>query len=269
MITFIVTLEYKGSEILVMKRIEIIIKVMSIAFFIVLWHFLVVLKVIPLAIPSPVDVAKVYTSTFFVEHILGAILSSLEHVVVGFGLALIVAVPLGMFMGWFKPIEFTISPIVELFRPIPPIAWVAFALITFRNYLHVSAFIIFVGAFFPILTNTVHGFRTVSIEYIEVARSFGASKKDLLTKIALPHALPDILTGVKVGLGVGWMCVIAAEMFGAPGLGWIIIQMEYIHNLEAVMAFMFVVGALGFCMEQGLKFLEAKVLRWQRGLVRG
>jgi len=250
-------------------RSEAVIKVVSVPIFLTLWHMLVVLKVMPPAVPSPVDVAIAFTSPHFTNYAFQAVCNSLKHVALGFSMALIVAIPLGMVMGWSRTVRSFVDPIVELFRPIPPIAWVAFALITFKDYLHVSAFVIFVGAFFPVLTNTCHGFRSVSMEYVEVACSLGANQKDLLTKIAFPYALPAIMTGVRVGSGVGWMCVIAAEMFGAPGLGWMMMEMEYLHNLAGVMAYMFIVGALGFCMERGFRLLEARVLNWQKGLIRG
>jgi NitT/TauT family transport system permease protein len=252
-----------------LKTTDVAIKVLSVLSFLGVWQVMASFRLIPIAVPSPFEVAVAFVSPHFTKYVIPATYNSLIHVAFGFSMALIVAIPLGMAMGWYGLLRRVIDPIIELFRPIPPIAWVAFALIIFVDYLHVSAFLIFVGAFFPLLTNTYHGFRRVSIEYIDVARSLGAGERDLLTKIALPSALPDTLTGVRVGLGVGWMCVIAAEMFGAPGLGWMIMQMEYLHDLAGIMAYMFTVGALGFSMERGFRYFETLVLRWQRGLIRG
>jgi len=252
-----------------LRRIEIAVKVSTLIIFFIIWHILAVLRAIPMAIPSPAEIIATFTSPIFTQYLPSAVYNSLKHVGFGFSITLAVAIPLGMIMGWSRAVRSFVEPIIELFRPIPPIAWVAFALITFRNYLHVSGFIIFIGAFFPVLTNTYGGFKSVPIEYLEVARSLGANRKDLLMKIAFPYALPAILTGIRIGLGVGWMCVIAAEMFGAPGLGWMMMQMEYLHNLAGVMAYMFIVGAFGFCMEYGLKIVEARLLKWQKGLIRG
>ncbi len=251
-----------------MKAADAAISILSIIFFLIIWHIAVSFGLVPLAIPSPYEVAIAFTSPHFTKYVFQATCNSLLHIALGFTLALAVAIPLGMAMGWYSLVRKIIDPIIELFRPIPPIAWVAFALIIFVEYIHVSAFLIFIGAFFPILTNTYLGFRSVSREYVEIARSLGASERHLLTKIALPSALPATLAGVRVGLGVGWMCVIAAEMFGAPGLGWMIMQMEYLHDLAGVMAYMFTIGALGFCIERGFRLFERTVLKWRRGLIR-
>ena len=241
---------------------------LSILLFLGVWQASVSLKLVPLAIPSPYEVALAFTSPHFTAYVIPAIQHSLIHIALGFSLALAVAIPLGMVMGWYGVVHALVDPIIEIFRPIPPIAWVAFALILFAQYLQVSAFLIFVGAFFPILTNTCLGFRSVSAEYVEVARSLGAGERALLLKVALPSALPAVLTGVRVGLGVGWMCVIAAEMFGAPGLGWMIMQMRYLHDLAGVMAYMLTIGAIGFMMERCFRVLENLTLKWRRGLVR-
>ena len=251
------------------KTKDAAIKILSIIAFLSVWQIVVLLRLLPVAVPSPYEVALAFTSPRFTDYVIPATFNSLLHITLGLSMALAVGIPLGMAMGWYSVVRKVMDPIIEIFRPIPPIAWVAFALIVFLDYLQVSAFVIFIGAFFPILTNTYYGFRSVSVEYIDVARSLGAGEKDMLMKIAFPSALPDTLVGVRVGLGVGWMCVIAAEMFGAPGLGWMMIERRWIHDLAGVMAYMFTVGALGFLMERGFRRFETTVLRWRKGLIKG
>lgn len=246
-----------------------VVRVLSIVIFFLVWQCFSMLEFLPLAVPSPYEIILFYSSRHFVQNIFPSLVHSLTHILVGFGAALIVALPLGLLMGWFNVVRSIVDPIVELFRPIPPIAWVAISLIMFTGYLEVSAFVIFVGSFFPILTNTFYGFKSVPVEYLEVAKSLGAEERDLILKVAIPWALPAVLTGFRVGLGVGWMCVIAAEMFGVPGLGWMIMQMEYLHNLPGVMAYMFLIGFLGFLMEKLVRLMEGWMLKWQRGLIRG
>lgn len=252
-----------------LKFSRLSLKILSLFVFFGFWQLISFLRIIPVAIPSPIDIAFSFVNPHFTRNIVPAACNSLVRVFAGLGTAILVAVPLGMISGWFSLARDVIDPIVELFRPIPPIAWVGFALILFRSDLQVSSFIIFIGAFFPIFSNTFHGFSSVSVEFVDVARSFGAREKDLLLKVAFPSALPDILVGVRVGLGVGWMCVIAAEMIGASGLGWMMNQLRWLHNLSLMMAYMFAVGALGFIMERVFRYFESVILKWRRGLVRG
>lgn len=197
------------------------------------------------------------------------ILYSLFHYAIGFTVAVALGFTFGLLMGYYKSFEKLTYPVIELLRPIPPIAWIPISIL-FLKLTHISAsFIIFIGSFFPILLNTRHGVANVELRFIEAGKTLGAGKIELLKKIIIPAALPSILTGIRVGSGVAWMCVVAAELFGvAPyGLGYQIEIARLYHNPEVVISYMFAIGLIGFALDRVYKALEARQLKWRRGFV--
>lgn len=249
-----------------MLKKPLVLETLGVLIFLLVWHLISTYRFMPAyAIPSPARVVEALAANS--HAIAAAIPQSLLHLALGFTLAFAVAVPLGMLMGSFKSVERGLFGVVEVLRPIPPIAWVPFALLLFATYLEASMFIIFIGAFFPLLTNVYFGFKNVPTSLIEVVRVMGGGGKEILVKVSLPSALPSILTGVKTSIGVAWMCVVAAEMFGAPGLGYLIMNYRYLHDIAAVVAVMVVIGFLGLALEVAVKLIENRVLRWQKGLM--
>lgn len=197
------------------------------------------------------------------------VIFSLYHYVLGFSVALILGVSLGLLVGYFKRLENFVSPIIELLRPIPPIAWIPISILLLKLTHTAAGFIIFIGAFFPILLNTRHGVASVEKKFVEVALTLGASRFEILRKVIIPASLPSIFTGVRVGSGVAWMCVVAAELFGvsAYGLGYQIEIARLYHAPEIVISYMACIGIIGYALDNVYKFLESKMLRWRRGLV--
>lgn len=259
-----------GVKFLRTNSLKASLSLLSISLFLLAWELTVRLRLLPaFAVPAPTEVLRALHLHASSGIIASAISQSLVHFALGFAAAAALAIPLGMLSGWFRRFGLLIDPIVELLRPIPPIAWIPFALLLFLTFLEASAFIIFIGAFFPIFTSTNFGFRNVPKNLIEVALSMGATQRDLLFKVALKAALPSILSGLRVGLGVAWMCVVAAEMFGAPGLGYMIMEMRYLHDIAAVAAYMAIIGILGFILERLVRLAELRLLVWKRGLVSG
>ncbi|MEM0350850.1 MAG: ABC transporter permease [Archaeoglobaceae archaeon] len=197
------------------------------------------------------------------------ILYSLYHYAFGFSIAVILGVLTGLLMGYSKTFERILSPIVELLRPIPPIAWIPIAILLLKLTHTAAAFIIFIGAFFPVLLNTRHGVANVEIKYIEAGMTLGANKVEIIKKIIIPAAMPSILTGIRVGSGVAWMCVVAAELFGvsAYGLGYQIEMARLYHAPEIVISYMLCIGLVGFLLDGIYRLIERKILKWRRGLV--
>lgn len=192
--------------------------------------------------------------------------ASLIRVFIGFYFAFILAIPLAFIMGLSKKIKWFITPIIEIFRPIPPFAWIPFALIFFGLGLLSQSFIIFIGAFFPILTNTLKGVNDTSPIYIDVAKTLGADRSDIIIHIIIPSTFPSIFTGMRVGLGVGWMCVIAAELIGLKkplGLGYLIQYSAQFGNFSLTFAVMLVTGSIGYLINNLFKTLEKYVLKWR------
>ncbi|MHA1648218.1 MAG: ABC transporter permease, partial [Promethearchaeota archaeon] len=159
-----------------------------------------------------------------------------------------------------------LRPIIEMFRPIPPIAWIPFAIIAFGLGLLSQAFVIFIGAFFPIMQNTYDGIKQRSKVFQDVALSLGASKSQISFEVILPSIIPNLFTGLRTGIGVGWMCVIAAEMMGISGniggIGYFISYMKNIGNYSYMMAGMLMIALVGLGLNGLFHFLEKEGLKW-------
>jgi ABC-type nitrate/sulfonate/bicarbonate transport system permease component len=193
----------------------------------------------------------------------GDIEASVLRVVIGFGFAAIAAVSLGLALGIWRSAAAYILPVIELLRPISVLAWIPLAILWFGLGDHSAWFIIFLGSFFPIFTNTYLGARSVAPIHLQVAQCFGAGKWLFLRRVMLPSALPYIVTGLRIGLGVGWTCVIAAELIAATsGLGYMIQLARTMIETEKVMAGMIVIGIIGFLMNSGMHWLERRLIPW-------
>ena len=196
--------------------------------------------------------------------------TSLLHFLIGMAGGLLVALPLGMIMGWFRAADRILDPIVEIFRPIPPLAWIPFAIVWFGLTDSAAGFIIFVGAVFPILINTYVGFRSLPKVYVESAKVLGATKDiDLVRYVAFPYAMPSIAGGIRIAMGIAWMCLVAAEQFGvsSSGLGYKIWSYYYLHQMDYVLLYIVMLGLLGLLIDKTFRYVvEEKLLKWQVGL---
>lgn len=194
------------------------------------------------------------------------ILSSLELVFSGFGLALLAGVPLGIVLGASTALRGALEPVLEFFRPIPPLAWIPVSMLWFGIGFHSALFLIFLGAFFPILVNTCMGVRGVPQGYVGVAQVLGASRRMVWLKVLLPGTVPAILTGARIGMGIAWMTLVAAEFTGVQqgyGLGYMIMTARDLQRLDMIIAGMAVIGCLGLCIEQRLRAVSRRLLRWR------
>jgi NitT/TauT family transport system permease protein len=200
------------------------------------------------------------TGRVFIEHVV----SSLTRVFYGFALAAAVAVPVGLLSGWSVYLDSLSKPLVELFRPIPPFAWVPFAIIFFRDPFD-SVFIVYLGAFFPIFLSTSAAVKTVEPILIDVAKTLGAGKWQIFRKVIFPASIPQIVTGLRIGLGIGWMSIIAAELVGVRegGLGFYVHIMGFDYSLyKEMFAAMFLIGIISFLMITTLFYIERWLSRW-------
>lgn len=187
------------------------------------------------------------------------------RVLAGTGLAVAVAVPLGLVIATRDRVRRYVFPSVEFLRPIPPIAWVPLVLVLFPTTRAGVLFVVFLGAFFPTLLNTVRGVEAVDEEYRRAAQSLGASHTQRLRHVLLPAALPSVLTGVSIGLGLGWITVVAAEMItGSYGLGRVIFQSYRLVEIEGVVVGMVVIGALGGASTAVVAWLGRRMTPWER-----
>jgi ABC-type nitrate/sulfonate/bicarbonate transport system permease component len=189
--------------------------------------------------------------------------ASLQRFILGFILAFVIAVPLGLIMGFSKIAEDFGKPIVEIFRPIPPIAWIPFLLIVLGSIAG-PVVAIFIGVFFPVLSNVIFGVKSVDPILMDAARTLGSSKPTLFRKVIFPSTVPFLMTGITIGLGIGWMCIVAAEFFGARGggVGQFIIQQSNIGRWDWMFAGLIVIAILGFFTTGFSRFIERRVSNW-------
>ena len=193
--------------------------------------------------------------------------SSLYRVVIGFLIGTGLALPLGLAMGASRTAYGLMNPVLQVLRPIPPIAYIPLAILWFGLGNPPAFFLISLGAFFPVLMNTVAGVRSVDAIYIRAARNLGADNAPLFFRVVLPAATPHIMTGIRVGFGVAFIVVIVAEMIAVNnGLGYRILEAREFFWSDKIIAGMISIGLLGLAIDSGLAHLSSHLLRWHRGL---
>jgi NitT/TauT family transport system permease protein len=198
------------------------------------------------------------------EHI-GA---SLMRVGMGFSLAVLVAVPMGLWMGRVEGAFRTLNPVFQILRPISPIAWIPVAILWFGVGNASPVFLIFIAAVFPMIVQTAAGVHTIEKRYLRAAENFGVSRSRLFRQVIVPAVLPEIIVGMRISLGVAWLVVVAAEMIALrSGLGYLIIDSRNAGNrYDLVIAGMIIIGLIGLALDGIMRLLEKlKVVRWRYG----
>jgi NitT/TauT family transport system permease protein len=196
------------------------------------------------------------------EHI-GA---SLFRVGTGFGLAVLVGVPLGLWMGWVSGAYRTLNPIFQMLRPISPIAWIPLAILWFGVGDVSPIFLIFIASVFPMIVQTTSGVHTIERRYLRAAANFGVSRTVLFRRVVIPAVLPEIIVGMRIGIGVAWLVVVAAEMIALrSGLGYMIMDSRNAGNrYDLVIAGMIIIGAIGLLLDGITRLLERlRTVRWR------
>jgi ABC-type nitrate/sulfonate/bicarbonate transport system permease component len=189
-------------------------------------------------------------------------LSSLQRYAMGFGLAALVGVPLGLLMGRFRLLDDTVTPLFDGVRFIAPVAWVPFAALWFGTGVGGPTLIIFVGAFPPCLINAYRGARAVDTKYLEAASMLGIGSATTITEVLFPAAIPSIIAGLRIGAGLGWLSLVGAELIVASsGMGYMIVKGQSAVATDIVMAGMVAIGAVGVVIDIALRKLEARLLK--------
>lgn len=186
------------------------------------------------------------------------IVASLFRVTWGFSLAVLVGVPFGLLLGWFRPAYQAFNPLIQVLRPISPIAWIPLAILWFGVSDAAPIFLIFLASVFPITVSATAAVRNLQPVYLRAARNFGLGRVTLFQRVILPAALPQILTGVRIALGVAWLVVVAAEMIAVnSGLGYLIIDARNAgKRYDLVVAGMVIIGLLGLALDLLVRRLE-------------
>ncbi len=250
----------------------------TIVLFFIIWEVAALLGLLEsFHIPSPSTVFK----TFFwllVEGIhvgeLGEVTmfkmakDSLYRVCVGFFLALAIGFPIGFWMGWNKTVKAFLENMYTVLRPLPPFAWVPLSLFFLGPGNLTSFFVIWIGAFFPISLNTMSAVENVEKKYIRAALTLGLKRSRLIREVVIPAALPGIFTGIRIGLGMAWGLVVAAELVAVKtGLGALIWRADLVMRPDIILAGIIFIGMIAYGLEQGILWLQKNLLKWQKGLV--
>jgi NitT/TauT family transport system permease protein len=192
--------------------------------------------------------------------------ASLFRVAAGFLLALVFAIPLGLWMGWVRGAFSTLNPIFQLLRPISPIAWIPIAILWFGVGNVSPIFLIFISSVFPMIVQTTAGVHTIERRYLRAAENFGVSRYTLFRQVVIPAVWPQIIVGMRIGLGVAWLVVVAAEMIALrSGLGYLIIDSRNAGNrYDLVIAGMIIIGVIGLLLDGTMRLLERhKSVKWR------
>ena len=190
--------------------------------------------------------------------------ASLYRVLVGFAAGVLLGVPLGLLMGLYRNVYAATRSVVEPFRFIPPIAWIPLAIIFFSG-LPRFAFLIFLGAFFPVFTSTLVGVQRVELVHRKVAMVYGASRLYVLTHIVVPTVLPDILAGMRIAMGAAWLTIVAAELAGGTneGLGRMMLNYSELLKIPEIIVGMILIGLIGFVLNEILLLVERFLFKWR------
>jgi NitT/TauT family transport system permease protein len=234
------------------------------------WHLAVITTGTRL-VPSPRQVAvMMYDFTFggiyddaFSGTILIHIWKSMQRVYGGFFLAALIGIPLGLMIGRIKVLRDLLDPTISLLRPIPVTAWLPLSMIFFGLGPNAAIFLVFLGAFYPILLNTIFGVRSVDPRLFEAAAMLGCSGSAMFRQVVLPAALPAIFNGLRIAHGFAWILIVVGEMTGVPtGLGSVIMDGRTLSRTDLVVTGMIVIGALGFLTDRIIVAISNRLLRW-------
>lgn len=267
-------LEEKYREYSINKRRKklyyLFLSFVSILTFLCIWQITVTAELVNVKnLPSPVEVFQAFLFKLHSKspdgNTLGTnVLASFQVSLSGFFAALVVGIPLGLFMGWFEPIDRFVRPVFELVRPVPPIAWIPVVVIFMGIGLKAKGTIIFLSVFVSCVINSYTGIRMTDRTLINVAKTFGAGDFETFIKIGIPSAMPMIFAGIRVSLSTSWSTLVAAEMVAATaGLGYMLQTGRNLGNAGIVVLSMIVIAILGAAMGVVLDILESVALKWK------
>jgi NitT/TauT family transport system permease protein len=238
--------------------------ILATALFLLLWRYTVVwtgTKVFP----SPNEVERGLMQLVHEGLLYHDIVDSLRRVAIGYLAALGLGVPLGLLFGWYPTLNQIVNPVVQILRPISPIAWIPVAILFFGVGDDAAIFLVFLGAFFPIVVSCVDSVANVPLIYRRAGNNFGLTAPHLLARVVFPAALPQILVGLRIALGIGWLVVVAGEMIAVDsGLGFLIIDSRNSgKRYDLVVGAMLLIGVIGLILDVLFRRLETiKSVRW-------
>lgn len=251
------------------KNKYLLISVLTMAIFLCIWELCSDgLRLLPAySLPSPIAAVRAFITKFYDRspdrgYIWQHALASLKVVVVGGGLGVLVGIPLGVLMGWYKKFDQCFKTVFDVIRPIPPIAWIPIMVVLLGIGIRAKAAVIFLASVVPCVINTYSGIKQVNPVHLWVAQISGASDLQMLRTIGIPSALPMIFTGVRVALNAAWMALVAAELLASTqGLGYMIQISRTFGRPDIIIAGMFAIGILSMLFNLGIGLLEKKFVK--------
>jgi NitT/TauT family transport system permease protein len=238
--------------------------VIASALFLAMWHYAVVWSETKV-FPSPLAVERGMVALAKQGLLWAYIGDSLRRVALGFGVAAVLGIPVGLALGWYPAANQVVNPVLQMLRPISPIAWIPVAILLFGVGDRTAVFLIFLAAFFPIVVACVSGVSNVPSIYRRAGRNFGLSAPQLLARIVFPAALPQIIVGLRIALGIAWLVMVAAEMIAVDsGLGYLVIDARNSgKRYDLVVAAMIMIGVIGLALDLGFRRLRnIRSVRW-------
>ncbi len=239
--------------------------------FIVVWQAISTFGVrynpqLDVMLPPPTAVFSAAVDLMQRGVLLTHVFDSLYRVLLAVGTASVIGIPLGLAMGWFPRFRSTVDPLLEFVRPIPPLAWIPLSILWFGIGDTQIVYIIFLAAFFPIVLNSMAGARDIDTYLVRAGQSLGARPGELFKTVVLPAAMPNIFTGVRIGLGIGWMALVAGELVAAPtGLGYMINNARTLFRSDYILLGMVLIGVLGLALDFLMRRLALLIMPWHRG----
>ncbi|MDR2856139.1 MAG: ABC transporter permease [Methanomicrobiales archaeon] len=240
----------------------------SLVVIVIAWEF-IALTIVQnkFILPSCTDVVAAFISLLGQGLLYLDLRTSLLHFGIGIALSLLIGVPIGICMGWFTHVRLFLDPIIEIVRPIPPLAWIPFAIIWFGLTDFSAGFVVFIGSVFPIIINTYAGFSTVPKVFVDAGKVLGCtSSLRQIRYIAFPAAMPHVVSGFRVACGIAWMCLVAAEMFGVSrfGLGQKIWWYYNLHQMDKVLVYILILGFIGLTLDTLFRwYIDKTLLKWK------
>ena len=240
---------------------------LPVAVFLALWELVARLNLVPSQLSFPpfsAVVVEFYQLT--ASGVLGDdFLASLVRVLIGFLAGSVAGIAVGMMMGWVENLNKTLHPVISLFYPIPALGWLPLLMLWVGVNEILPIAIIFIASFFPVLYNTVTGIRSVDRDYVQVARTLGASDARILATVVMPLALPNIFTGLRLNAGMAWRVIIAAEMVAIPtGIGALMMRAQSLIRIDIIIVCLIVLAVMCLIFERFFQYLETRMTaRWR------
>ncbi|HEY9207384.1 MAG TPA: ABC transporter permease [Candidatus Methanoperedens sp.] len=233
-----------------------------IGIFISLWQALSFFVYPEPLLPSPSATLAAILELLFNGTLITHLLTSLSRVFIGFTLAASLAIPFGLILGWYGRAMNAFNPIIQVLRPISPIAWIPLAILWFGIGDTPAIFIIFITSFFPVLIASASAVRNIDVSIIKAAVNFGARGTGMLKKVILPACFPQIVVGLRISLGIAWVIIVAAEMVGMrSGLGFMILDARNFLRIDMVVAGMVIIGLVGLSIDRVVCLIENNIRR--------